>query len=163
VASISWQAVLFDFRLTALRKTKPSIWCIHRRGLLSSSMSSFQSLKLPSSLRYRLFIQRTTSARLKAHQHLRFPMHNRSSSLSPSVRNHSKKQEILTWWLGKIRVSATTTFSLRPAVKTTISAMSSGVNGSQPLYATVNLSSIGEGAGGLTRIPHPPLLYPHKT
>ena len=41
--------------------------------------------------------------------------------------------EQLTWWLGKISESASTTFSLRPAAKTIISAMSSGVNGSHPL------------------------------
>jgi hypothetical protein len=39
-----------------------------------------------------------------------------------------------TWWLGKISVSAITTFSLRPAAKTTTSAMSSGLSGSQSLY-----------------------------
>jgi hypothetical protein len=39
----------------------------------------------------------------------------------------------LTWWLGKIRVSAITTFCRRPAAKTMTSAMSSGVRGSHPL------------------------------
>ena len=39
----------------------------------------------------------------------------------------------LTWWFGKMRVSAMTTFSLRPALNTITSAMSSGVRGSQPL------------------------------
>ena len=43
----------------------------------------------------------------------------------------------LTWWLGKTRVSAITTFSRRPAAKTITSAMSSPVNGSTPL-PTVN-------------------------
>ena len=42
-------------------------------------------------------------------------------------------RENLTWWLGKMSVSATTTFSLLAALKTTTSAMSSGVSGSQPL------------------------------
>lgn len=37
------------------------------------------------------------------------------------------------WWLGNIKVSAITTFSLRPAANTMVSAMSSGVKGSQPL------------------------------
>lgn len=37
------------------------------------------------------------------------------------------------WWLGNIRESAITTFSLLPAVNTTTSAMSSGVKGSTPL------------------------------
>lgn len=40
----------------------------------------------------------------------------------------------LTWWLGMTRVSATTTFSRRVAVKTITSATSSGVKGSQPLW-----------------------------
>lgn len=39
----------------------------------------------------------------------------------------------LTWWLGNTRVSATTTFSRRVALKTMISAISSGVRGSTPL------------------------------
>lgn len=39
----------------------------------------------------------------------------------------------LTWWLGKMSVSATTTFSRRVALKTMTSAMSSGVRGSTPL------------------------------
>lgn len=39
-----------------------------------------------------------------------------------------------TWWLGKIRLSARTTFSFRPAANTTTSAISSGVNGSTPSY-----------------------------
>lgn len=38
------------------------------------------------------------------------------------------------WWFGNISVSATTTFSLLPAVKTMTSATSSGVSGSQPAY-----------------------------
>ena len=49
----------------------------------------------------------------------------------PSTQIDSRR--VLTWWLGKINVSATTTFSLLPALKTTTSAMSSGVSGSQPL------------------------------
>lgn len=44
---------------------------------------------------------------------------------------HAHRQ--LTWWLGKINVSAITTFSRRPAANTMTSAMSSGVSGSQPL------------------------------
>lgn len=39
----------------------------------------------------------------------------------------------LAWWFGKTSVSATTTFSLRPAAKTITSAISSGVKGSTPL------------------------------
>lgn len=41
----------------------------------------------------------------------------------------------LAWWFGNIKVSATTTFSRLPAVKTITSAISSGVNGSQPLQS----------------------------
>lgn len=37
------------------------------------------------------------------------------------------------WWLGKMSVSAMTTFSLLPAAKTMASAMSSPVSGSHPL------------------------------
>ncbi len=40
---------------------------------------------------------------------------------------------LFTWWFGYTSVSATTTFSLLPAANTTISAISSGVKGSQPL------------------------------
>ena len=39
------------------------------------------------------------------------------------------------WWLGNIRLSAITTFSLRPAANTMASATSSGVSGSQPLQS----------------------------
>lgn len=39
----------------------------------------------------------------------------------------------LAWWLGKTSKSAMTTFSLRPAANTIISAMSSGVKGVTPL------------------------------
>lgn len=47
-----------------------------------------------------------------------------------SPQHHNK----LTWWLGKIRVSAITTFSRRPAANTITSAISSGVSGSQFLH-----------------------------
>lgn len=40
----------------------------------------------------------------------------------------------LTWWLGKMSVSAITTFCLRDAAKTMTSAISSGVKGSHPLH-----------------------------
>lgn len=43
------------------------------------------------------------------------------------------RMRALAWWLGKTSVSATTTFSRLVAAKTTTSAISSGVNGSQPL------------------------------
>lgn len=43
------------------------------------------------------------------------------------------------WWLGKINVSAMTTFSLLPAANTIVSAISSGVNGSHPLSRRVSI------------------------
>jgi hypothetical protein len=47
--------------------------------------------------------------------------------------DHISTLRRLTWWLGKMRVSATTTFSRRVALKTMTSAMSLGVRGSTPL------------------------------
>lgn len=55
-----------------------------------------------------------------------------SDSATPATVSQSRYQVVtLTWWLGKIKVSAITTFSGRPAANTTTSAMSSPVSGSQ--------------------------------
>lgn len=53
----------------------------------------------------------------------------------------NKKRGRYTWWLGYTSVSAITTFSRLPAANTTISAISSGVKGSQPLQIRSVLST----------------------
>lgn len=72
---------------------------------------------------------------------LRLAVHNSSRSLGNGqyFSRYIQKRNKLTWWLGKIRVSAMTTFSRRPAARTTTSAISSPVNGSTPL---LNISHI---------------------
>src|SRR6187402_3704575 len=86
----------------------------------------------------RLLIHCPSSPSLHSRQHicLRFLVHDRSSSLLRQLEC-TKGEMLLTWWFGKINESASTTFSLRPAAKTTTSAISSGVNGSQPLFRSV--------------------------
>lgn len=86
-------------------------------------------------------------------------MQNSGSGLVQSAWVHVRRGETLTWWLGKIKVSATTTFSLRPAVKTTTSAISSGVKGSHPLCQSV-LSC--QSLGKLTHRQHRLWTCPHR-
>lgn len=53
----------------------------------------------------------------------------------------NEKKGWYTWWLGYTSISASTTFSRLPAANTTISAISSGVKGSQPLQVRLALSA----------------------
>lgn len=73
-----------------------------------------------------------------------------------SPQHHNK----LTWWLGKIRVSAITTFSRRPAANTITSAISSGVSGSQFLHNNPSALPLQQSfQESLTHIRHQPSPY----